>query len=123
LILDGLFSVTQNALVTSALSTSVIAGITGSASGGMTIALNALGDDFRQLALDQDISMEAMHRITALASGGLDTMPHNGFVVTLLLVCGMSHRESYKDVAMISLIIPVAVTAIMIPIVMTVGSF
>lgn len=123
IIRDGMFGVTQNALVTSALSTSVIAGITGSASGGMTIALNALGDDFRQLALDQDISMEAMHRITALASGGLDTMPHNGFVVTLLLVCGMSHRESYKDVAMISLIIPVAVTAIMIPIVMTVGSF
>lgn len=123
IIRDGMFGVTKNALVTSALSTSVIAGITGSASGGMTIALNALGDDFRQLAIDQNIPMEAMHRITALASGGLDTMPHNGFVVTLLLVCGMSHRESYKDVAMISLVIPVVVTALMIPVVMTIGSF
>src|SRR5699024_9147251 len=84
IIRDGMFGLTQNALVTSALSTSVIAGITGSASGGMTIALNALGDDFRQLAIDQNISMEAMHRITALGSGGMDTMPHNGFVVTLL---------------------------------------
>ena len=123
IIRDGMFGVTQNALVTSALSTSVIAGITGSASGGMTIALNALGDDFRELAIDQGISMEAMHRVTALASGGLDTMPHNGFVVTLLLVCGMSHRESYKDVAMISLVIPVLVTALMIPTVMIFGSF
>jgi H+/gluconate symporter-like permease len=123
IIRDGMFGLTQNALVTSALSTSVIAGITGSASGGMTIALNALGDDFRQLAIDQGISMEAMHRITALASGGLDTMPHNGFVVTLLLVCGMSHRESYKDLAMISLVIPVLVTVAMIPVVMTFGSF
>src|SRR5699024_11878255 len=95
LILDGLFSVTKKSLLTSALTTSVIAGNTGSASGGMTIALNALGDDFRQLALDQDISMEAMHRITALASGGLDTMPHNGFVVTLLQVCGMILRMYY----------------------------
>lgn len=123
IIRDGMFGLTQNALVTSALSTSVIAGTTGSASGGMTIALNALGDDFRQLAIDQGISMEAMHRITALASGGLDTMPHNGFVVTLLLVCGMSHRESYKDLAMISLVIPVLVTAAMIPVVMFFGTF
>lgn len=123
IIRDGMFGLTQNALVTSALSTSVIAGITGSASGGMTIALNALGDDFRQLAIDQNISMEAMHRITALGSGGMDTMPHNGFVVTLLLVCGMSHRESYKDLAMISLVVPVLVTALMIPVVMLVGSF
>lgn len=123
IIRDGMFGVTQNALVTSALSTSVIAGITGSASGGMTIALNALGDDFHQLAIDQNISMEAMHRITALGSGGFDTMPHNGFVVTLLLVCGMSHRESYKDLAMISLVIPVLITALMIPVVMFVGTF
>src|SRR5699024_12653762 len=76
IIRDGMFGLTQNALVTSALSTSVIAGFTGSASCGMTIALNALGDDFRQLAIDQNISMEAMHRITALGFVCLYTMTH-----------------------------------------------
>ena len=123
IIRDGMLGVTENALFTSAISTSVIAGITGSASGGMTIALNALGEDFQQLAVEQGIAMEAMHRITAMASGGLDSMPHNGAVITLLLVCGLSHRESYKDVGMITLVIPAVVTALLIPVVTVVGSF
>ncbi|GAA3287636.1 GntP family permease [Nesterenkonia halobia] len=120
---DGIFGVTGNALASTALSTSTISGVTGSASGGMTIALNALGDDLRQLAVDQDISLEAMHRITAMASGGLDSMPHNGAVITLIIVCGMTHRESYKDVGIVSLVIPVLVTAALIPVVLAVGGF
>lgn len=120
---DGIFALSENALVTSAVSTSVIAGVTGSASGGMTIALNALGEDLRAMALDQGISLEVMHRITAMASGGLDSMPHNGAVITLLLVCGMTHRESYKDVGVVTLAIPVLVTAALIPLVLSLGAF
>ncbi|MDZ5077478.1 GntP family permease [Nesterenkonia sp. HG001] len=120
---DGIFGVSENALVASALSTSTISGVTGSASGGMTIALNALGEELRDLAVDQGISLEAMHRITAMASGGLDSMPHNGAVITLIIVCGMTHRESYKDVGVVSLVIPVLVTAALIPVVLAVGSF
>ncbi|HIX00882.1 MAG TPA: GntP family permease [Candidatus Nesterenkonia stercoripullorum] len=123
IIRDGIFGLTDNALVASAVSTSVISGVTGSASGGMTIALNALGDDLQAMAADQDISAELMHRITAMASGGLDSMPHNGAVITLLLVCGMTHRESYKDVGVITLVIPVLVTAAAIPLALTVGAF
>ena len=113
IIRDGIFGLSANALVTSAISTSVISGVTGSASGGMTIALNAFGDELRTMATDQGISMEVMHRITSMASGGLDSMPHNGAVITLLMVCGLSHRESYKDVFMITLIIPTLVTALL----------
>lgn len=123
IIRDGIFSVADNALVASALSTSVIAGVTGSASGGMTIALNALGDDLQASAADQGISMEVMHRITAMASGGLDSLPHNGAVITLILVCGMTHREAYQDVGVISLAIPVAVTVALIPVALTFGAF
>lgn len=123
IIRDGIFGLTGNALVTSAVSTSTIAGVTGSASGGMTIALNALGDDLQAMAADQGISMEIMHRITAMASGGLDSMPHNGAVITLLLVCGMTHRESYKDVGVVSLVIPVLVTAALIPLALATGVF
>lgn len=114
IIRDGIFGISTNALVTSAVSTSVISGVTGSASGGMTIALNAFGDDLRSMAVEQGISMEVMHRITSMASGGLDSMPHNGAVITLLMVCGLSHRESYKDVFMITLVIPALVTAVLI---------
>ncbi|GAA3070386.1 MULTISPECIES: GntP family permease [Actinomycetes] len=123
LIREGIFGVSENALVASAVSTSTISAVTGSASGGMTIALNALGEELRDLAVDQGISLEAMHRITAMASGGLDSMPHNGAVITLIIVCGMTHRESYKDVGVVSLVIPVLVTAALIPLVLAVGSF
>ncbi len=114
IIRDGIFGLTSNALVTSAVSTSVISGVTGSASGGMTIALNTFGQELQSMAAEQNISMEVMHRITSMASGGLDSMPHNGAVITLLLVCGLSHREAYKDVFMITLVIPTVVTAALI---------
>lgn len=105
---DNLFGITENALATSALSTAVISGVTGSASGGMTIALNAFGEDLAALAESQGIDMEVMHRITSMASTSFDSLPHNGAVITLLLVTGLTHRESYKDVGAITVIIPLA---------------
>lgn len=114
IIREGILNPGMNALAASAISTSVIAGITGSASGGMTIALNAVGEDLTTMAVDQGIALEAMHRVTAMASGGLDSMPHNGAVITLLMVCGMTHRESYKDVGMVTIVAPVIVTAVVI---------
>lgn len=120
---DAMFQVPGNALVTSVVSTSATAAITGSSSGGMTIALNAFGEDLRVLAEQQGISMEAMHRLTAMASGGLDTLPHSGAVVTLLLVCGMTHRQSYKDLAMMTVVAPVITVAVLVALVSAVGSF
>jgi H+/gluconate symporter-like permease len=48
-----------------------------------------------------------MHRVTTLASGGMDALPHNGAVITLLAICGLTHRQSYKDVGMVAVVIPV----------------
>ncbi|WP_313821963.1 GntP family permease [Citricoccus sp.] len=120
---DSVFTMGGNALVTSVFSTSVTAAITGSSSGGMTIALNAFGDDLKALALDQGVSLEAMHRLTAMAAGGLDTLPHSGAVVTLLIVCGMSHRQSYKDIFMVTLVMPVITVAVLTAVVSVVGAF
>jgi H+/gluconate symporter-like permease len=117
------FNMGGNALVTSVFSTSVTAAITGSSSGGLTIALNAFGDQLKTLATDQGVSLEAMHRLTAMAAGGLDTLPHSGAVVTLLLVCGMSHRQSYKDIFMVTLVIPVITVAVLVTLVSLVGAF
>ena len=111
---DSVFNMGADSLVTSVVSTSVTAGLTGSSSGGMTIALNAFGDDLRNMAIADGTSLEAMHRLTAMASGGLDTLPHSGAVVTLLIVCGLTHRQSYKDLGMVTLAIPVAVVAVLI---------
>ncbi len=103
---NGLLGISSNPLVAEGISVSVLAGITGSASGGMSIALGALGDTLLKLATAQGINPEALHRVATLACGGLDTLPHNGAVITLLMVCGMTHKDSYWDIAMVSVFIP-----------------
>ncbi|MEO1658425.1 MAG: hypothetical protein AAFR65_11945 [Pseudomonadota bacterium] len=95
-------SVGGSPLVSLALSTNVLAGLTGSASGGMRIALDALGDTYLAKALTEGISPEALHRVTSIATGGLDALPHNGAVITLLSICGLNHRQSYGDVFMVA---------------------
>jgi H+/gluconate symporter-like permease len=92
-----------NPLVNEAVTVTVLAGITGSASGGMSIALAAMSDDFIAAAKAANIPLEVFHRIAAMASGGMDTLPHNGAVITLLAVTGLTHRQAYKDVFVITL--------------------
>ena len=87
-----------NPLVNEALSVNILAGITGSASGGMGIALAAMSQQFIAAANAHGIPLEVLHRVASMASGGMDTLPHNGAVITLLAVTGLTHRQSYKDI-------------------------
>jgi H+/gluconate symporter-like permease len=103
-------------LISEAITVNVLAGITGSASGGMAIALEAMGARYMDWANQIGLDPEVLHRIASLASGGLDTMPHNGAVITVLAICGLTHKESYADICMCSLVIPVAVNFAVIPI-------
>ncbi|MEM7498996.1 MAG: GntP family permease [Pseudomonadota bacterium] len=107
---DAVLGVSSNPLISAAVATNVLAGITGSASGGMSIALEALGDRFAELANEAGISLELMHRVTALSSGGLDALPHNGAVITLLAITGLTHRQSYGDIFMVAVLIPLIAT-------------
>ena len=93
-----------NPLVNEAITVTLLAGITGSASGGMSIALAAMANDFIAAAHAANIPLEVMHRVAAMASGGMDTLPHNGAVITLLAVTGLTHRQSYRDIFGITLI-------------------
>ncbi|WP_027474529.1 GntP family permease [Curvibacter gracilis] len=101
-----------NPLLNEAISISALAGITGSASGGMSIALAAMSDTFIQAANAAHIPLEVFHRVAAMASGGMDTLPHNGAVITLLAVTGLTHKTSYKDIFAITLIKTAAVGVI-----------
>ena len=105
---DALRSI-PNPLVNAAVSVSSLAGITGSASGGMSIALAAMSDVFIRGAQAAQIPLEVMHRVVAMASGGMDTLPHNGAVITLLAVTGLTHREAYRDIFAVTLIKTLAV--------------
>jgi len=93
-----------NPLINEAISVTVLAGITGSASGGMSIALAAMSDTFIAAADAAKIPLEVLHRVAAMASGGMDTLPHNGAVITLLAVTGLTHRQAYKDIFAITVI-------------------
>jgi H+/gluconate symporter-like permease len=98
-----------NPLVNEAVTVTALAGITGSASGGMSIALAAMADTFIANANAAGIPMEVLHRVAAMASGGMDTLPHNGAVITLLAVTGLSHRQAYKDIFAVTCIKTLAV--------------
>ena len=98
-----------NPLINEAISVTAMAGITGSASGGMSIALAAMADSFIANAQAAGIPMDVLHRVAAMASGGMDTLPHNGAVITVLAVTGLTHRQSYKDIFAITIIKTLAV--------------
>lgn len=109
LVIKGALAAIPNPLVNEAITVTTLAGITGSASGGLSIALAAMSDQFIAQAHAYGIPLEVMHRVAAMASGGMDTLPHNGAVITLLAVTGLSHRQSYGDIFAITLIKTVAV--------------
>jgi H+/gluconate symporter-like permease len=98
-----------NPLAKAAVSVTALAGVTGSASGGMSIALAAMKDVFIQSAQAAHIPLEVLHRVVAMASGGMDTLPHNGAVITLLAVTGLTHRQSYRDIFAVTCIKTLAV--------------
>ena len=110
----ALLGISDNPLITSAIATNVLAGITGSASGGMSIALGAMGETFYQAAIARGINPEVLHRIVAIACGGLDSLPHNGAVITLLGITQLTHKESYADIGMVSVVIPMCTCVVAI---------
>jgi H+/gluconate symporter-like permease len=103
LVREWVLSIEGGPLVSLAVATNVLASLTGSASGGLTIALDALGATYMRLAAELNINPELLHRVAVIGSGTLDSLPHNGAVVTLLAVCGGTHRESYLDIVMVSI--------------------
>jgi len=91
-------------LVGAAIAVSVIAGLTGSASGGQSIALPLIAPHY----LDQGVDPQALHRVVAIASGGLDSLPHNGYVVTTIrAICRESYAGAYPAVAALTVIVPI----------------
>ncbi|MDR2727339.1 MAG: GntP family permease [Deltaproteobacteria bacterium] len=92
----------------------VLAGITGSASGGMSIALEAMGKTFMEWGAQSGIGPELLHRVAAMASGGLDSLPHNGAIITLMAITGMTHKQSYPDCGLVSVVVPIGVTFILV---------
>ncbi len=112
-----------NPLISEAVFINVMAGITGSASGGLSIALQTMADSYMQLATQFGISPELLHRVAAIASGGLDALPHNGAIISLLTICPLTHKESYKDIFVLAVVIPLIALVALIALGTVFGSF
>ena len=112
-----------NPLISEAVIIASLAGITGSASGGLSIALETMSGMFIELANTTGISLDLMHRVAALASGGLDCLPHNGAVISMLTICGLTHRSSYFDVFVVAVVVPSAALIAVIALGTVFGSF
>lgn len=98
----------HNPLIGVVLTMNVLAGITGSSSGGLSIAFRTLGADYVQMIHAAGISPELLHRVAVIAAGGLDTLPHSGAVITLLAICGLSHRQSYPLIFLMTTVVPMS---------------
>lgn len=113
----------ENPLVSMSIAINLLAGMTGSASGGMSIALQTLGSTWLEMAHAAGIAPELLHRVTAIATGGLDALPHNGAVITLLGICGLTHRQSYADIFMVAVVAPLLALAAVVTLGTLLGSF
>jgi len=120
---NWVLSIEGGPLVSLAVATNLLAALTGSASGGLTIALDALGSTYMRLAAEHGIDPSLLHRIAVLSAGTLDSLPQNGAVVTLLAVCGSTHRESYFDIVMAAIVGPIIALAAVIALGSVFGSF
>jgi H+/gluconate symporter-like permease len=120
---DAVLGIGGGPLVSLAVATNVLAALTGSASGGLTIALDALGATYMTRAAEIGLNPELLHRVAVIGSGTLDSLPHNGAVVTLLAVCGSTHRESYRDIVVVGIIGALVALAAVIALGSLAGSF
>jgi H+/gluconate symporter-like permease len=105
----GLTGAFKDPLINEAVTTTTLAGITGSASGGLSIALATMSKTYMEQAQAAGIPTEVLHRVASMASGGMDTLPHNGAVITLLAITGLTHRQSYIDIFAMTVIKTIAV--------------
>lgn len=113
----------ENPLISLAIAVNALTGMTGLRSGGMSIALETLGRTYLKLGNAARISRDLLHRITAISTGGLDALPHIGAVVTLLSICGLTHKESYFDIFIVAVVFPLLALAVVIVLGPFFGSF
>jgi H+/gluconate symporter-like permease len=123
IIRDAVVGISANPLISLAVAVNVLAGITGSASGGMSIALQTLGATYLEIAQNVGISPELLHRISSISSGGFDALPHNGAVITLLAICRLTHKQSYPDIFVVSVAVPVFALIVVLTLGTLFGSF
>ena len=120
---DAVLNISSNPLVSEAVAMNVLAGITGSSSGGLSIALQTLGDDYLRMADAAGISPDLLHRVAVMSAGVFDTLPHCGAIITLLSICKLTHRQAYLNIAAVTIVGPLLALSVVIALGTWFGSF
>jgi H+/gluconate symporter-like permease len=120
---DWVLGIEGGPLVSLAVATNILAALTGSASGGLTIALDTLGQTYMEIAARTNLDPALMHRVAVIGAGTLDILPHNGAVVSLLAICGLTHRDSYFDIVVVGILNSIVALVAVIAIGSALGSF
>lgn len=123
IIRDAVLNVSSNPLISEAVAMNVLAGITGSSSGGLSIALQTLGADYLRMANDAGISPDLLHRVAVMSAGVFDSLPHCGAIITLLSICKLTHKQSYGNIAMMTIVVPLFALSVVITLGTIFGSF
>lgn len=110
----AIFSIKAPLLISVAIGTALIAGIVGSTSGGVAIAMVAFGQNWADMAIAQGISLGVLHRVILFGASMLDTLPHSGFIITVLNVCGLTHKQSYKNLFIVTCLFPMISTVFVV---------
>ncbi len=123
IIRDSVLNVSTNPLISEAVAMSALAGITGSSSGGLSIAMRTLGADYLRMGIEAGIDPDLLHRVAVMAAGGFDTLPHCGAIITLLSICHLNHKQSYLNIAAVTIAIPIVAVISVIALGTVFGSF
>lgn len=101
-VLDAVMNIPGPALIGAALAVTIICGLCGSATGGLGIALPLVAPGY----IAKGVAPAALHRVAAIASGGLDSVPHNGYIVTTINLCGETHKDAYMPIFWLTVVLP-----------------
>ncbi|RKR07540.1 H+/gluconate symporter-like permease [Kushneria sinocarnis] len=102
-VVDVMTSLPGSPLIGAAVAVTAIAGLTGSASGGLAIALPLIAPHYTAMGVNSD----ALHRVSSIASGALDSLPHNGYVVTTIrVISGETHKDAYPAFGKLTVLLP-----------------
>lgn len=116
-IVDYLLGLQMHPYVMASLAPSVIAGITGSSSGGLLIAMQSLSDYFIESGAD----LGTIHRLSSMFAGTFDTLPHSTALFLMFGYLGITHKEGYRYVWWGTTIIPTIVGLMMLAVAMVMG--
>lgn len=104
----SVLSMSAMPLLTEVISVNLLCAMTASASGGLSAALEVMGDTF----LASGINPQVLHRLASICSGGLDNLPYNGATVTVIELAGMTHKQSYLDMFMVATVFPIVASLV-----------